>query len=174
MDGLALGKLGPGLVCKKEDGSRKVISMGNFRVHRARQDGDNATNLLERPDTGFVTVPSAESGEELVLTHEISAERLFAYAERIAPEDLEVGERYEMKTSENYLGTMWWCWGGLEGDLKGKKLHSFSEGFCMAGNEERPSDEEVDKEGWVTGEDVSKLVFRFVEGGNGCSVEIVA
>jgi hypothetical protein len=73
---------------------------------------------------------------------------------------------------EDCIGTMWWCWGDLEGDLKGKKLHCFSEGFCIAGSEERPSEEEVEKEGWVTGEDVSKLVFGFEEGGNAWMIEV--
>lgn len=173
MDSLALGKLGPGLVCTQADGTRKSISLGNFRVHRASQDGDNATNLLERPDTAFANVPSQASGGELILTHTISAERLFAYAENMTPGDLQVGEKYEMKTNDNYLGTMWWCWGDLEDDLEGKRLHSFSEGFNLAGSEERPSEDMVKREGWILGEDVSKLIFNFEEKGNSCSVEVV-
>jgi hypothetical protein len=172
LDFLALGSAGPGLVCTKPDGSRKVISLGNFRVHRARQEGTDAVNLLDRPDTGFVSVPSLESGEELVLNHELSAERLFAYSEHVTPADLEIGETYRLSMEEDYIGTMWWCWGDLEGDLKGKKLHCFSEGFCIAGSEERPSEEEMQREGWITGEDVSKLVFEFEEGRNAWMVEV--
>ncbi|KAF2797952.1 hypothetical protein K505DRAFT_322182 [Melanomma pulvis-pyrius CBS 109.77] len=68
---------------------------------------------------------------------------------------------------------MWWCWGDLEGELKGRKLHSFSEGLCLAGNEKKPSEEEIDKEGWVTGEDISQLKFKLEEGGESCEVEVV-
>jgi len=173
MDTLALGKLGPGLVCTHANGQRKVISLGNFRVHRARQDGDNATNLAERPDTHFVSVPSLDSGGDLVLTHEITSGRLFAHAEGITREDLQVGEKYEMGTSERHLGTMWWCWGDLDGDLEGIKLHCFSEGFCVAGEVERPGAEEVEREGWVTGQDVSRLVFGFGAWGRGCGITVV-
>ncbi|KAF2824131.1 hypothetical protein CC86DRAFT_326573, partial [Ophiobolus disseminans] len=156
IDALALGPLGPGLVHTKADGSHKSISLGNLRIHRARQANDSAPNLLERPDTSFITVPSQASGEECVVTHDISAARLFAFAEQVSPEDLRVGETYAVRLREDYLGTMWWCWGGLEGELKGRKLHAFSEGFCCAGGEERPSEEE----GWVIGEDVARLVFE--------------
>lgn len=174
MDTLALGMLGPGLVCSDaQGGGRKAISLGYFRVHRARQDNDDAVNLLDRPDITFITVPSQDSGEEATVTHTLSAERLFAYAEKITPEDLKLGERYGLRLQDDYIGAMWWCWGDLEGELKGRKLHSFSEGICLAGSEKKPSEEEIDKEGWVTGGNISQLVFKMEEGGESCQVEIV-
>jgi hypothetical protein len=173
MDSLARGMLGPGFVCTDASGGRKVVSLGYFRVHRARRDNDWATDLLERPDVKFITVPARDSGDVVTVTHGLSAERLFAYAEKMGPGDLRVGEKYSARLGDGYIGAMWWCWGGLDDALKGKKLHCFSEGFCASGNEERPSEEEVEREGWVTGENISQLIFKVDEARNTCSVEVI-
>ncbi|KAF2124319.1 hypothetical protein P153DRAFT_435478 [Dothidotthia symphoricarpi CBS 119687] len=174
MDQLALGKLSGGLVCSDAtDGTRKVISFGFFYVHRARQDNDRATDLRKRPDVKFITVPAQESGKSVTVTHTLSSERLFAFAEKISPQDLNIGEKYSTTLSDRNIGTMWWCWGDLDNDLRGKKFHPFSEGFCCAGTEEKPSDEEIEKSGWVTGENVAKLKFELDAGRARCSVEVV-
>lgn len=173
LDNLAQGML-PGLVCTKADsGNSKVISLGNFRVHHARQDGDDYANLGERPGSAFITIPSHDSGEEAIVTHTLTSERLFAFSEKVKAEDLAVGEKYSMHLREDYVGTCWWCWGDLEGDLKGKKFHAWSEGFCLTGFDKKPSDEEIEKENWVLGEDVARLKFAIEEGGRDCSVEVV-
>jgi hypothetical protein len=174
LDNLALGKLGPGLVCDNAVGGRKVISFGYFKIHRARQDGDDAPNLRERPDNAFVTVPAQDSGEELTVTHTLTAERLFEYAEGITPEDLQIGERYNIYLGDGHLGASWWCWGGLETDLKDKKLHAFSRGefhLLWRGNE--PSKEELQNDNWAIGECISQLSFVVEEGGGTCAVEVV-
>ncbi|KAF2198736.1 hypothetical protein GQ43DRAFT_377938 [Delitschia confertaspora ATCC 74209] len=174
MDNLALGMLGPGLVCSdRKSGNPKAISLGFFKVHRARQDGDDALNLYDRPDAHFITVPSQDSGEEVVVTHTLSSERLFAYAEGITPEEVKVGEKYDITLRRGYAGTMWWCWGDLEGCLKGKKLHAYSEGCLPTGYINKPSEAEIEKEGWVTGERTSELIFKIEEDGQSCQVEVV-
>jgi hypothetical protein len=160
MDSLALGMFGPGLVCENlHNGKRKIISFGYFRVHRARQDNDNSTDLRERPDYTFITVPAKSSENKVTITYSLTSARLFAYAEDMTPRDLEVGEAYSARLSNGHIGPLWWCWGSLDGELKGKRLHSFSEGFSVTGVGERPSDQEIESGGWVTGKDVSELIF---------------
>ncbi|KAH8898317.1 hypothetical protein GQ53DRAFT_711555 [Thozetella sp. PMI_491] len=172
MDSLALGMLGAGLVCTNAQ-ERKYISLGYFRVHRARQEGDDSPNLGERPDISFLTIPSQASGEEAVISHTLTAGRLFAFSDKFTADDVHKGEQYSITLRDDYVGTTWWCWGGLNGELKEKKMHAFSEGVSLTGYAEKPSQEEIEKEGWVCGEDVSQLRFVVEEGGDACAVEIV-
>jgi hypothetical protein len=60
------------------DGKKKAISLGYFRVHRARQDNDKATDLLQRPDTHFLTIPLMDSAKEMTFRHTLLSEQLFA------------------------------------------------------------------------------------------------
>jgi hypothetical protein len=99
----------PGFVCSNAPEARKIISLGHFRVHRARQDNDEATNLLERPDVTFITVPAHGSGRAVTVTHSLSSERLLAYAEKISSDDLQVGEIYNTKLIGGYTGALLWC-----------------------------------------------------------------
>lgn len=172
MDNLALGMLGAGLVCTGA-GETKRISLGFFKVHRARQGNDDTSDLRQRPDAAFVTVPPMSSGEEVVVSYALTSARLFAYSKQVTAEDLVEGEKYSIDLNEDYVGTTWWCWGALDKDLKNKKLHAFSEGVCMFGMAKRPTEEEMEAEGWVCGEDVSQLKFSIEEGGGNCSVKVV-
>lgn len=73
------------------------------------------------------------------------------------------------------MGTTWWCWGDLDGDLRGKKFSPWRKGWEGRNvGVEKPSKEEMDGEGgeWVVGEDLRELwvegrndhaVFQFVE-----------
>ena len=56
------------------------------------------------------------------------------------------------------MGTMWWCWGDLEGDLKGKKFSEWRKGWegWNFGVKELEKDV-VEREGWVVGEDPEEL-----------------
>jgi hypothetical protein len=79
MNKLTLGLLGSGLVCSNvPDDKKKAISLGYFCVHHARQDKDKATDLLQRRDTHFLTIPSMDSAKEMTFRHTLSSERLFA------------------------------------------------------------------------------------------------
>lgn len=171
MDNLALGMLGAGLVCKSGE-ETKNISLGFFKVHRARQDGDDASDLRQRPRAAFVTVPSLDSGEEVSIDHALTSDRLFVYSDNLTAENLTVGEKYSINLRDDYVGTTWWCWGALDGNLRGKKLHAFSEGICMTGMNERPTDAEIEAENWVCGEDISQLVFVTKEDEGHCSIQV--
>ncbi|KAL9609263.1 MAG: hypothetical protein Q9167_005964 [Letrouitia subvulpina] len=92
-----------------------------YIVHRR---GGYPRNLRESWD--FVTVPSADSGQEVVISHLVPLERLrfwstnpSATTEPVRPEK---GERFRIRPSEGGLGTFWWRWGDLDGDLAGKKF----------------------------------------------------
>jgi len=172
MDNLAQGRLSGGLVCNQSRGN-KVIPFGSFKVHRAHQDGDDAPDLRSRPDFYFLTIPAQESGEEVTVTHTLTSERLFAFAEKMTPNDLAVGETWNISLHEGYLGTTWWCWGSLGDDLKGKKFHAFSKGACFLWSGDGPDQEEVEKEGWVIGDDAAQLRFVVEDGGASYSVEVV-
>jgi hypothetical protein len=174
MDNLALDRIGA-LACNKtQDGSQKVILLGYFKVHRARQDGDDAPDLRERPDWGFVTVSAQDSGEEAVVTHTLTSERLFAYSEKMTRDDLVVGDEYNIALRQDYVGTTWWCWGGLEDELKEKKLCALSRGTSLIWSRDPPAEEEAENEGWVLGEDSTQLKFVVGEGGESCSLEVAA
>jgi len=173
MDNLARGMLGSGLVSTNaSDGSRKAISLGNFRVHRVRQDNDDAENLRQRPGTNFITVPAQESGETVKVSHAISSEHLFAYAERTTPSLLRIGERYDIRALEGYVAATWWCWGSLNGDLKNKKLSSFQRPYHPC-HDEGAIPEDRERPGWVTGEHIARLKFEMEAGGECCSVEVI-
>ncbi|KAF1967630.1 hypothetical protein BU23DRAFT_559270 [Bimuria novae-zelandiae CBS 107.79] len=107
MDNLALGMLGPGLTCTTTPGKR--ISFGYFKIHRARQDNDNAPDLRDRPGAVFLTIPAQDTREEVVVKHTLTAERLFAYAYGKTADDLVVGEKYTASIHEGYVGATWWC-----------------------------------------------------------------
>ncbi|KAI8940805.1 hypothetical protein NX059_002068 [Plenodomus lindquistii] len=172
IDCLALGAFGAGLVCKDAvNGTQKAISLGNYRIHRARQDGDDALDLRERPDASFMTVPAQNSGEEIVITHYLSAKRLFAFAAGFGAQDVRIGEEYVLRLRDDYVGTGWWCWGDLDVDLKGKRLHAYSEGSSLG--VEKPSDEDIEKGGWVLGENSTHVKFEMGEDAATCILTIV-
>jgi hypothetical protein len=60
------------------DDKKKAISLGYFCVHSTRQDNDKATDLLQRPNTHFLTIPLIDSAKEMTFRHTLSSERLFA------------------------------------------------------------------------------------------------
>lgn len=151
---LAQGALGGGLI-NTSDGDRH-IGLGYFHVHPGLYAKDFDADLRVR-EYQFVTIPG--DGSEVHITHDLPFSRMFKYAEGIKKEDLRPGERYKAGMYYGYVGTVWWCWGDLEGDLKGKKLCAWQEGFKY-NDVARPSDEEVEKEGWVLGEHPGQLEFE--------------
>lgn len=74
--------------------------------------------------------------------------------------------------NQGFVGTMWWCWGDLEGELRDKKFSQWQKGWDgMNFGVERPREEDVKTGEWVVGEDGAELwiegrdedaIFRFV------------
>lgn len=49
---------------------------------------------------------------------------------RIIPRaDIRPGEVYRLRMDPEHVGTMWWCWGDLEGELKGKPFSEWRHGW---------------------------------------------
>lgn len=80
------------------------------------------------------------------MTHELSMSRLFAHADIVEGGELKTGERFKMHMSDEYIGTLWWCWGDLEGDLRDKQLHAYQKGITFL-DVSFP----VDPDNWVLG-----------------------
>lgn len=94
-------------------------------------------------------MPSAESGQEVVISHHLPLERLRFWStnpdtdtKSVCPEK---GERFRISPSEGSLGTFWWRWGNLDEDLAGKK-------FCNNEWFEGSMDESQHGEGWLESE----------------------
>ncbi|KAL9630444.1 MAG: hypothetical protein Q9204_004719 [Flavoplaca sp. TL-2023a] len=125
--------------------------------------GGFARNLRENWD--FITIPSFESGEEVVVEHILPVEELQfwkkrddGYRDEVKPEK---GEKWVIGPSEGALGTFWWVWGDLDGDLKEKQFR----------NDEWFEGETEDGEGVREGEG-KEWVESEGENGFGLSMEI--
>ena len=79
-------------------------------------------NLRESWD--FITVPP--DGREITVKHFLPREVLRFYRQGSAEGDAqpEKGEVFVIGPSANALGTFWWRWGDLNGDLADKKFRS--------------------------------------------------
>lgn len=93
-----------------------------------------------------------------MVSHDLPLSRIFQYESDLAREDIKPGEEYSIRLDPGYVGTMWWCWGDLEGDLKGKKFSEWRKGWegWNFGVEELEKDV-IEREGWVVGEDPEEL-----------------
>ncbi|KAL8787518.1 MAG: hypothetical protein Q9213_002176 [Squamulea squamosa] len=121
-----------------------------YKVHY----GGFARNL--RDDWDFITIPSFESREEAVVEHRLPVEKLQfwkkrddGYRDEVRPEK---GEKWVIGPSEGALGTFWWRWGDLEGDLKGKEFRNdeWFEGRTEDGAGKEATEEEGKE--WVESE----------------------
>lgn len=81
-----------------------------------------------RESWDFLTVPAADTHEEVVVRHLLTREGLrFYYKNRDDGQretKPEKSEKFLVGPSARSLGTFWWRWGDLEGDLKGKHFYS--------------------------------------------------
>ncbi|KAK2612549.1 hypothetical protein QQS21_001487 [Conoideocrella luteorostrata] len=152
-----------GTILAHEDGvdilaqdKSRVISLGLLRVRKARTENNNSPNLKDR-NLEFVTIPA--DGTSVEITHDLSETRLFERSDTIKKQDVRSGETFRMQMDSKYVGTMWWCWGDLDGDLDGKKLHAWQKGINL-GDAVKPSVGEIEDEGWVLGEDLAELEFQ--------------
>ena len=153
LDTLAVGTFSP-LVSIKNP--QKTINLGRLKPHYARGTGSKTSNLREREWLHFLTIPA--DGEVLV-RHDMPITRMLKYEDCLVKDDLKPGESYQFHIIPDYLGTTWWCWGDLEGDLKGKKLSAWQEGINFE-KAEKPSPEKMDEEGWVLGANPAELAFE--------------
>ncbi|KAL8733442.1 MAG: hypothetical protein Q9166_002068 [cf. Caloplaca sp. 2 TL-2023] len=150
------------------DDPDKKIHLENFKPHAARGQKLKTNNLKEREFLHFLTIP--EKGE-VRITHDLPVVRMFKYDSHMTSKNLTSGESYRFRLNPDYMGTTWWCWGNLEGSLADEKLSAWQEGLNPE-KVEKPTEEQVQKEGRVLGgnpvevafeEKTRDVKFRFVD-----------
>jgi len=149
------------------------INLGNFRTNDLSGHSgaeSQSADLKQRLPPRLLTIP-AEG--EVKVTHDLSLSRIFQHEQVLKPQDV-VGEEWRLGIQSGYVGTTWWCWGDLDGDLRDKKLSGWHEGMRSGNGVQKPSESELDSGEWVVGCDPVELVFenqksdatfRFVERG---------
>ncbi|KAI1109240.1 hypothetical protein F5Y14DRAFT_433343 [Nemania sp. NC0429] len=125
--------------------STKDISLGYFKVNGRPKS--ESPDLRER-GCRFVTIPG--DGSSVTVTHRMDWSRIFKYEDKRTKEDLAPGERFEIGLGKGFLGSMWWCWGDLETNLKDKRLHVWHPGPFR---NEKPDEDFVREGNWILGEE---------------------
>ncbi|OJJ66422.1 hypothetical protein ASPBRDRAFT_49056 [Aspergillus brasiliensis CBS 101740] len=149
-EGLEIGIFGPGLTSKQDP--QRMIDLGIIRPHY--RDHFEGPSLFER-GYRLLTIPA--DGTDIVVPYEISLNRIFEHS-TLRPEDIIPGEEFEIKVNPGRCEVLWWCWGDVEGDLKGKDLHTWSQGGnYLCSFDERPTDEEIEQGNYILGGDVDKF-----------------
>ncbi|KAK8124120.1 hypothetical protein PG999_004038 [Apiospora kogelbergensis] len=157
----------------------KNIALGRGYRMQFHSDSD-AEDLLER-GSRFLTVPPSErenlekqqdaaaaAAATATITHELDWKRIFRFEDTRTRDDLVPGEKFEISMNDDSIGTNWWCWGDLDRDLKGKKLHIWHEHEGYYGEEKPQKDNS-----WVLGEDPMHLDWEDITPGRKAIFTIV-
>ncbi|RYP77951.1 hypothetical protein DL771_000810 [Monosporascus sp. 5C6A] len=133
--------------------TERRISLGLFRVNeRMRSD---ALDLRER-GYEFLTIPG--DGSAVTVTHKLDWDRIFKYEKKLSREDLKPGDKFRIGLNSQFIGTCWWCFGDLEGDLKGKRFYAWCEDDFGDG---RPDDDFLREGNWVLSKDPMLLKWKW-------------
>ena len=136
--------------------SSRFIRLGNLKPHYARSSKEKTPDLKERYGVHLLTIPA---DGEVQVKHDMPISRMLKRDGRWTKDDLEPGESYRFHVNPDYLGSAWWCWGDLEGDLKDKKLSAWQEGINSS-RAEKPTAEQVESEDWILGGNRAELMFE--------------
>jgi hypothetical protein len=145
LDMLALKKAS---LASTSDASRH-INLGMFNLHQ-RPDPEQSSDLRQRPATQLLTIPAQG---EVVIAHDLPLARMFKHEGTLKPADV-VGETWRPKIFGGAVGTSWWCWGGLDGELKDKRLSAWREWLNHQSTLKQTGEE------WVLGRHPMELVFE--------------
>lgn len=148
LDTLARGTVG---LFSSSDSSRR-INLGQFIIHAARAETPPSPDLKERASTHLLTIPASGDVE---IAHDLPLDRMFRYSDRLRADDM-VGETWQLKLREGYIGTSWWCWGDPDAGLKDKRLSAWHAGM-RSEIMRRP---EIVGDEWVLGCNPVELVFE--------------
>lgn len=146
-DSLDTAALGTVSLASVADPSRR-INLGRFLIHEARRE-DPPPDMKDQPWTHLLTIPAEGSVEVM---HDLPVSRIFQHEDRLTKDDV-VGETWRLGLNDGYVGTTWWCWGDLEGDLADKHLSSSHEDMSALPKPEVGED-------WVLGLEPMELVFQ--------------
>ena len=137
-------------------------------------------NLRERSWTRFETVPPLGQGA-LIITHDLSLERLFRNTHSLKVTDIQPGERFRIRmTPKRAFRCGWWTFGDMNGgDLKEKKFAEWvlpdedGDVINLMPGEKRPDIEQMEKDGWVFSQRLDDLEMTEAEEENEVVVEFV-
>lgn len=79
--------------------------------------------MKDQPRTRLLTIPAEGSVD---VTHNLPVSPLFKHEDRHTMEDI-MSETRHLSLNDGYVGTAWWSWADLEGDLGDKHLSSWHE-----------------------------------------------
>lgn len=133
---------------------RIIVLASGFRINERLKTDEL---YLRESGTQFATIPGDSS--EITITHHLTWDRIFKYADRVSgsggrvrtKDELVPGEKYRIGAARKRLYVTWWCFGDLNGDLRDKKVHPWLLNSCQ--ERDRPSDDFLRDGGWVLGEE---------------------
>lgn len=139
--------------------SSRSIHLGNLMPHYVWSSQAKPLDLKERygGEGELLTIPA--DGTEVQIRHDMPISRILLREPSWSRDDLRSGESFRFRMNPAYLVTSWWCWGDLEGELKGKKLSQWQSGINPS-RAERPSEEKLESGEWVVGERLAGLAFE--------------
>lgn len=135
------------------------INLGNSRTNDLSGHGgavSRPADLKQRLPAHLLTIP-AEG--EVKVTQNLPISRIFQYEQVLTPQDV-VGEDWRLGVQDGYVGTTWWCWGDLDGNLIDSKLSEWHEGMRPGNGVQKPDVTGLESGKWVVGCDPIELVFE--------------
>ena len=153
-----------------------AIAFAGYANYGSKPDASD--DLRERPWMHFETVPPKGQGA-LSVTHNISLERLFRNSRDLKAADIQPGEKFRVGMNpKRAFRCGWWAFGDMEiGDLKDKKFAVWvlpdKDGniYNLMPDDERPSIERMEKDGWVSSQHLDDLEMTEDEAGSEVIVE---
>lgn len=161
------------------DKSRVISLKPSVRVNygRSSENDQRKIGFLQ-----FVTVPVSEA---FVVSHEITAERMFRAhnhhaSSSLGPKDVKPGDRFRLRMT-NLDSVGWWHPGSLDGELKDKKfVGSFEEPNGDGKYEhfddiegQKPDAETLKRHGWIFSEGLDQLKVTAEEGKESVVIQFV-
>ncbi|RYP42999.1 hypothetical protein DL768_010141 [Monosporascus sp. mg162] len=145
--------------------TERRISLGLFRVNETMCS--DALDLRER-GYEFLTIPG--DGSAVTVTHRLDWNRIFKYEEKLSKEDLKPGEKFRIGLNKRFIGTSWWCFGDLEGDLKGRRFYAWCEDDFRDG---RPDDAFLREGNWMLSKDPKLLKWTWSAEDDDITFEVI-
>ena len=138
---------------------RRRINLGNFRTNDLSGhwgSKPSPVDLKELFPDHLLTIPAKN---EIKVSQSLSLGRIFQHEQTLKPQDV-VGEEWRLGLQEGFVGTTWWCWGDLDGDLRDSRLSAWHEGLRSSSTTQKPDAADTESGRWMTGGVPAELVFE--------------